>query len=81
MLDYHERAETRLAEKARDLDKGDGRTQSAEARVASHKLASQPPQADRVARWKREMSEEDVVAYEAVAGNLLNELGYELSTR
>ena len=44
--------------------------------MASHKLASQPPQADRVARWKREMSEEDVAAYEAVAGDLLHELGY-----
>jgi len=78
MLDYHEGAERRLAEKARDLDKGAGRTQPAEARIRSHELAKEPPRADRVARWKREMSEEDVAEYERVAGGLLVELGYEL---
>ncbi len=79
MLDYHERSEERLAEKARDLDKGEGRTQTAEARIKSHALAKEPPRADRVARWEREMSEEDLAEYERVAGDLLGELGYELA--
>ena len=81
MLDYHEGAEERLSEKARDLDKGDGRTQPAEARMQSHVLAKEPPRADRVARWKREMSPEDVAEYERVAGTLLTELGYDLAGR
>jgi len=77
MLDYHEGAAERLSEKARDLAKPDGRAQPAAARIASHALAKEPPQADRVGRWKREMSSDDVAAYEAVAGDLLAELGYE----
>jgi hypothetical protein len=81
MLDYHESAEERLAEKARDLDKGEGRTHPAEARIRSHALATEPPRADRVARWKREMSPDDVAEYERVAGDLLAELGYELASR
>jgi hypothetical protein len=81
MLDYHEQAAERLAEKARDLDKGEGRTQPAAARLESHALAKEPPRADRVARWKREMSPEDVAEYERVAGDLLAELGYELAGR
>ena len=81
MLDYHERAGERLAEKARDLEKEGGRTQPAEARVSSHALASEAPRTDRIGRWRREMSEEDVAEYERVAGDLLAELGYELATR
>jgi hypothetical protein len=81
MLSYHERASERLAEKARDLPKEGGRSQPAEARVASHALASEAPRPDRIGRWRREMSAEDVAAYEAVAGPLLAELGYELATR
>jgi hypothetical protein len=80
MLAYHERAEERLAEKARDLPREGGRSQPAEARIASHALASQAPQADRIGRWRREMSEADVTEYERVAGDLLAELGYELAT-
>jgi trimethylamine:corrinoid methyltransferase-like protein len=79
MLDYHEQAEERLSEKARDLPKPGGRAQPAEARIASHALATEPPQSDRVGRWKREMSEEDVAEYERVAGDLLAELGYEVA--
>jgi hypothetical protein len=81
MLDYHEGAGQRLAEKDRDLAKPGGRAQPAEARMQSHALAKEPPRADRVGRWKREMSEEDVAEYERVAGPLLRELGYELAGR
>ena len=81
MLAYHERASERLAEKARDLPKEGGRKQPAEARIASHALASEAPRADRIGRWRREMEGADVAEYERVAGDLLAELGYELSTR
>ena len=80
MLAYHERADERLAEKARDLEKEGGRTQPAAARVASHALASEAPRTDRIGRWRREMSPEDVAEYERIAGPLLAELGYELAT-
>ncbi len=81
MLAYHERASERLAEKARDLPKEGGRTQPAEARVASHALASEAPRPDRIGRWRREMEPADVAEYERVAGALLAELGYETVTR
>ena len=80
MLDYHRTATARLSEKARDLERPSGDVQPAEARMASHKLASEPPRADRVARWKQKMSEADRVAYEAIAGDTLAELGYEVGT-
>ena len=80
MLAYHERAGERLAEKARDLPKEGGRTQPAEARISSHALASEAPRTDRIGRWRREMSPDDVAEYERIAGPLLAELGYDLAT-
>ncbi len=77
MLRYHERAGERLAEKARDLEKPWG-TISAASRIESHALAERPPQADRVARWRTEMSDADRLAYEAIAGEALLAAGYEL---
>jgi hypothetical protein len=79
MLAYHERASERLAEKARDLDRPWG-TVSAESRVESHRLASEPPRSDRVARWKTLMSEADRREYEAIAGKTLAAAGYEVES-
>jgi hypothetical protein len=79
MLRYHERAEERLREKARDLDRGpEKEPQPAEARMASHALATEPPDPERVERWRTEMSAEDRAVYEELAGDLLADLGYEV---
>jgi Sulfotransferase family len=80
MLRYYERAPERLAEKARDLQKPWG-TITAESRIESHALAERPPQADRIARWRTEMSDADRRAYEAIAGATLLAAGYELGER
>jgi len=79
MLDYHERAEERLREKARDLPRSNRPPQPAELRMKSHQLAKEPPREDRIGLWKRKMSPEDVAEYERVAAPLLSELGYELA--
>ncbi len=79
MIDYHERAAERLAEKARDLPTKHG-TITAESRLESHKLASEPPRADRIARWKTHMDPADLAEYESIAGETLLAAGYELST-
>jgi hypothetical protein len=79
MLDYHERAETRLAEKARELPRKNRPPQPAEARLESHRLAKEPPRSDRVGMWRERMSSAEVAEYEAVAGPMLAELGYELA--
>jgi hypothetical protein len=77
MLDYHERAEERLKEKARDLPRKSSRgDQPAAARMASHAMAKKPPDPKRIGRWRSEMSPEDREEYESVAGDLLAELGY-----
>ncbi len=79
MLDYHERAGQRLAEKARDLPTRWGKI-SAESRLESHALASEPPRSDRIARWKTKMDEADLREYESIAADALLATGYELST-
>ena len=80
MLDYHERAEGRLAEKARELPRKNRPNQPAEARMESHRLAKEPPRSDRIGMWRERMTPEEVAEYEAVAGDMLVELGYELGS-
>ncbi|MGH6943133.1 MAG: sulfotransferase family protein, partial [Geminicoccaceae bacterium] len=77
MLAYHERSGERLQEMARALP-GDGRAQelSVERRMATHAMTTKPPSAERVARWRSQMPAEQRVEFEAVAGELLAELGY-----
>jgi hypothetical protein len=80
MLDYHERAEGRLAEKARELPRKNRPPQPAEARLESHKLAKEPPRSDRVGMWRERMTSDEVAEYEAIAGDMLVTLGYELAS-
>jgi len=78
MLDYHERSPERLAEMKRALP-ADGRSAEldVERRMATHAMTTKPPDAERVSRWKRQMSEPDRDAFEQVAGSILAGLGYE----
>ena len=78
MLDYHERASVRLAELS-DLPGKGGRVRPGSERIAAHALTSEPPRADRVERWRTELTEKAIADYEAVAGGLLEELGYPVS--
>jgi hypothetical protein len=45
-------------------------------RLKIHALTKEPPQRERVERWREQMNEEDRVAFEEVAGDLLTDLGY-----
>jgi hypothetical protein len=77
MLTYHERSGERLKEMARELpESGRAKHLSVERRMATHAMTTKPPSEDRVSRWRRQMSEEDRIAFEEVAGELLAELGY-----
>jgi hypothetical protein len=80
MLEYHERAESRLQEKARELPRKNRPPQPAEARMESHRLAKEPPRSDRIGMWRERMAPEEVAEYEAIAGDMLVKLGYELAT-
>ena len=81
MLGYHETAEQRLQEKARALPRVHGEAQSAEKRLASHAKTFEPPNPDLIGTWKQRMPPADRAAYEALAGDLLADLGYELERR
>lgn len=80
MLGYHETAEKRLQEKARALPRAHGEAQSAEKRLASHAKTFEPPNPDHLGNWRTKMPKEDRAAFEALAGDLLADLGYELDT-
>jgi hypothetical protein len=78
MLAYHHGAEARMKEVIRDFHPLGGGTITAEERARQHELVKSPPSSSRVGRWRAEMSQEEVEAFESVAGDLLTELGYEL---
>lgn len=77
MLDYHHRSEDRLAEMVSDMPWQGGRTIPASSRTEIHRLASQPPRRDRIGRWRSEMSATDRLAFEQIAGEMLEDLRYE----
>jgi hypothetical protein len=79
VLEYHERAEERLQETARDLPRLGRSPRPAALRLASHALTKEPPRADRVSQWRTQMSKTDRASFERVAGELLAELGYEVA--
>ncbi|MFN8112066.1 MAG: sulfotransferase [Solirubrobacterales bacterium] len=79
MLTYHERAAERLTEMAGSLRAEGGHAeQAAGYRIDNHAPTTKPPDPAKLDKWRREMSPEDLAAYDAVAGDLLNELGYEV---
>jgi hypothetical protein len=73
MLQYYSTAEERLAE----LVTVDGiRAVHIDQRRGKHTWTTRPPEASRLGRWRTEMSESDRQEFEAIAGELLEELGY-----
>jgi len=79
MLTYYKTAEERISEIHRDITalKGE-RVVRAEERAAIHSLTGQPPQRDRIGRWKQEMTATDRERFEELAGQTLRELGYDV---
>ena len=81
VLRYHEGAAARLTEMAGTLRaEGAHAEQAAGYRIANHAPTTRPPDPAKLDKWRREMAPADVRAYEAVAGGLLAELGYEVTT-
>jgi hypothetical protein len=80
MLTYYERAEERMSEMARDLpSEGDKPLRPADHRVEAHKLTQKPPDPSRLGQWREKMSAEDQASFEEEAGDLLEQLGYEVT--
>ncbi len=77
LLTYHERSADRLKEMARALPaEGRAKELSVERRMKTHEMTTKPPSPDRVAHWRTQMTPEQRQEFEAVAGDLLEELGY-----
>jgi hypothetical protein len=79
MLNYHERSAERLREIERPMTLATGRRVDPADRVRIFGLTSEPPRAERLEVWRREMSPEDQVAFEREAGKVLARLGYPLA--
>ena len=76
MLSYHERAAKRLAEMGDARSNDDEVMRTAESRRAAHAMTTRPPEESRIARWRTEMPADERKAFEAEAGDLLDEFGY-----
>jgi hypothetical protein len=73
MLDYHLQAGERLAE----TDEGSGRLiLGTEPGRESRRRLQTPPDSSRSSRWREELTGDEVRRFEAIAGPLLDELGY-----
>ncbi|MDQ2675435.1 MAG: sulfotransferase, partial [Actinomycetota bacterium] len=80
MLRHHEGAEERLGEIAKPLPAHGGAHElDAGTRMEAHTMAAKPLSDERIGVWRREMDPADLAAFEAVAGDALEELGYSLS--
>lgn len=81
MVEYHRTARLRLEEAEARLAP-DGRVViTKEERLHIQRFTSHPPELSRAGRWKTEMTPDMVAAYEAVAGTMLDELGYQRGRR
>ncbi len=81
VLTYYEHAADRMAEMARDLPATDGKpTRPGSERMQAHAMTQKPPDPSAMYRWKEKMKPEDVAEFDAAAGDLLSELGYEVGT-
>lgn len=79
MLRAHEFAGERL-EELTAVRMANGTVRQPEARRRLHSHTRQPPDPSRLGRWSEALSEEEVARFEAVAGDLLAELGYQPAT-
>jgi Sulfotransferase family len=80
LLSYHERAGSRLDEhEARYA--ADGRLVISKAeRRRNQRFVMEPPRANRIGRWRREATADELRRFEAIAGEWLDRLGYVRAT-
>lgn len=79
MLSYHKTASARIGDLG-DMCNSDGSVKVArEARMAIHKNTSSSPDVALIDRWRTELLPEDVAQYNSIAGEMLFDLGYDVS--
>jgi hypothetical protein len=75
---YYASAPERIGELEPTRDRAGNIVVTRETRLNNHRLTAQPPQRERIGRWKSEMSREEQATFKRIAGGLLEELGYEV---
>jgi hypothetical protein len=78
MLRYFERTPERIKQHGTKRDASGAVIVTHEQRVQQDKLILQPPQKERIDRWKEDMTPQEQSEFSEAAGDLLKELGYEL---
>jgi hypothetical protein len=79
MAEFHRFSGERLDEFV-DLKRQDGSVvKPREERLALHARTRHPPDERRIGRWRTDLTPDEQRAYAAIAGDLLQELGYEIS--
>ena len=78
MLAHQDRAAQRLAELQDMVQSSTRRVLRAVDRQRIHIATTAPLQTDRVGRWRSEMAPADRERFQAIAGPMLRELGYDL---
>ncbi len=78
MLRYYEKFEERLSEGRIGKSPEDELKDRTKNRKHFNELIGQPPRADRVGVWRREMALEDQRRFEEIAGEVLVDLDYEV---
>jgi hypothetical protein len=76
MLTYHETAASRMAEYVQPFGPA-GRPEDVKSFISIHERVIRSPDPTRVGRWRTAMTDDERRRYEAVAGPLLRELGYQ----
>jgi hypothetical protein len=78
MLDFHQTAKLRLAEFQDKVvsSRKEDRTVTQRQIQDIHRLTASPLDSSRIGRWHRELSKQEIVVFERVAGDLLASLGY-----
>jgi hypothetical protein len=77
MLDYHRSAEARLAEMTQPFGPPGAPPVDLVRFLSIHERVKTAPDPRRIARWREEMPDAERARYEAIAGPLLADLGYE----
>jgi hypothetical protein len=73
---YHQLAEGRLSDLNPHYNPDGSVRVSKERRLFIHRFSTRPPDQARVGRWRHEMPLEEQLAFDRVAGELLQQLGY-----
>jgi hypothetical protein len=77
MLAYHRGAAARLAEHEARYAADGSLLVSKPQRAESQRFVKEPPRAERIGRWKTELTQEELQRFDAVAGEWLERLGYQ----